>query len=123
MQFKDNDKWKLAMEEEDSLMVNGTWKLEPKPKNQKLVEYKWLFKLKEGISISNSPRFKAKFVAKGYTQREGIDYNEIFSPVVKFKTIRLMLSLVAHFNLELEQLDMKTAFLHGDLDEQIYDST
>ena len=59
-------------------------------------------------------------MAKGFTQREGIDYNKIFSPVVKYKTIRIILALVSFYNLELEQLDIKTAFLHRDLDETIY---
>ncbi|XXG58369.1 hypothetical protein AAC387_Pa04g0693 [Persea americana] len=65
-------------------------------------------------------RFKARLVTKGYTQREGVDFNEVFSSVVKHSSIRVLLAMVAKFNLELEQLDVKTAFLHGELDEQIY---
>ena len=57
---------------------------------------------------------------KGFEQREGIDFNEVFSPVVRHTSIRVMLAIVALFDLELEQLDVKTAFLHGDLDEEIY---
>ena len=68
VQFKDNTKWNQAMEEEiDSLRVNGTWKLIPKPKNQKLVECKQLFKLKGSIFVSDPPRFKARLEVKGYT--------------------------------------------------------
>ena len=59
-------------------------------------------------------------MAKGYSQRQGIDYNEVFSPVVKHTSIRIVLALVANDDMELEQLDVKTAFLHGDLEEQIY---
>jgi len=59
-------------------------------------------------------------VVKGYAQREGIDYNEVFSPVVKHSSIRILLGLVAQFELELDQLDVKTAFLHSNLEEEIY---
>ncbi|GKA76893.1 transposable element [Tanacetum coccineum] len=76
--------------------------------------------MKTGLPGSNIIRFKARLVAKGYSQKDGIDYNEIFSPVVRHTSICVLLSLVAHHNLELKQLDVKTAFLHGDLEEEIY---
>jgi len=64
-------------------------------------------------------RYKARLIAKGYTQWEGIDYNEVFSPVVKHLSIQILLALVAQYELELDQLDVKTAFFHGDLEEKI----
>lgn len=65
-------------------------------------------------------RFRARLVMKGYAQKEGIDFNEIFSPVVRLTTVRVVLAMCAIFDLHLEQLDVKTAFLHGDLEEEIY---
>ncbi|WVZ91577.1 hypothetical protein U9M48_037728 [Paspalum notatum var. saurae] len=90
------------------------------PIDKKSVRCKWIFKRKEGIFPSEPARFKARLVAKGYSQIPGIDFNDIFSPVVKHSSIRMLLSLVAMHDYELEQLDVKTAFLHGELDETIY---
>ena len=75
------------------------------------------FKNKEGILDVEKARYKARLVAKEYTQLEGVDFNEIFSLVVKHCSIRLILALVAHLDLELEQLDVKTTFLHGELEK------
>lgn len=80
----------------------------------------WIFKVKDPVNENEPPGYKARLVAKGCTQREGIDFTEYFSPVVKFKTIRMMLSVVAYYDLELEKLDVTNAFLHGSLDEKIY---
>ena len=95
--------WKNAVEEEmESHRKNITWDLIDRPAKAKLVGCRWLFKLKLGIPGVEDERYKGKLVAKGYSQTEGVDYNEIFSPVVKHVSIRLMLSIVLNLNLELE---------------------
>lgn len=80
----------------------------------------WIFKVNEGLTAFQPRRFKARFVAKRYTQKEGIDFKEVFSPVVRHSSIMVLLALTAEHDLELEQLDVKTAFLHGELQEQIF---
>jgi len=118
---KESKYWLKAVNEEmDSLEKNQTWKLVKLPKHQRVVGCKGIFKKNEGIPGVEGVRYKARLVAKGFTQVEGIDYNEIFSPVVKHCTIRILMAIVNQFNLELEQMDVKTAFLHGDLEETIY---
>ena len=118
---KEGSSWLMAMNEEmQSLEKNETWDLVPLPKGVKPVGCKWVFKKKEGIPGVEPARFKARLVAKGFSQKEGIDYHEVFSPVVKHKSIWVLLAMVSAFNLELEQLDVKTAFLHGSLEEKIY---
>ena len=72
------------------------------------------------MSSSEPPRFKTRLVAKGFSQIPGVDYNDVFSPVVKHSSIRTFFGIVAMRDLELEQLDVKTAFLHGELEEEIY---
>ncbi|KAG8473481.1 hypothetical protein CXB51_035654 [Gossypium anomalum] len=87
---------------------------------KKAVRCKWVFKKKEGTPGVEEPRYKARLVAKGYSQIPGVDFTDVFSPVVKHSSIRALLGIVAMHDLELEQLDVKTAFLHGELEEDIY---
>jgi hypothetical protein len=117
----DSNKWMTAMHDEmESLEKNGTWDLVKLPREKKPIRCKWVFKRKEGVSPNDETRYKARLVAKGYSQIPGIDYNEVFSPVVKHSSIRTLLTIVAMHDLELEKLDVKTAFLHGELEEDIY---
>jgi hypothetical protein len=103
-----------AMHDEmESLEKNGTWNLVQLPKGKKTVCCKWIFERKE-------ESYKARLVAKGYSQIPGIYFNDVFSPVVKHSSIRTLLSIVAMHDYELEQLDVKTAFLYGELEEVIY---
>ena len=107
------------MEEEmDSLMHNQTWDLVRLPESKTTLQNKWVYRLKE--EDGGKQRYKAILVVKGFAQKKGIDFDEIFSPVVKMNSIRTILSLVATEDLHLEQLDVKTTFLHGDLEEEIY---
>ena len=118
---RDKAKWLAAMKEElASLKKNNTWILVEKPFNKRLVGYKWIYKLKDGESADKQPRYKARLVAKGFTQKEGVDFNEVFSPVVKNSSIRLLLAVTTFLDLELDQMDVRTAFLHGNLDEEIF---
>lgn len=113
--------WMGAMSEEmEALRKNSVWELVPKPKGRHIVGSKWVYRKKEAINKIEEPKYKARLVAKGFSQKEGIDYDEIFSPVVRHTSIRVLLAMVAQFDMELEQMDVKTAFLHGDLKELIY---
>ena len=83
----------------------------PKPPGRNIITCKWAFKKKEGMSSAEGVKYKPLFIARGFTQREGVDYNETFSPVVKNTSIRVLLAIVAHQDFALKQLDVKTTFL------------
>ena len=101
LQVKAKDKWELAMDDEmESLMKNQTWYVVELPESKWAVHNKWVYRLKEEYGGTN--RYKKRMVVKGFQQREGIDFNEIFSVVVKLTTIRYVLSIVAAENLYLE---------------------
>jgi hypothetical protein len=117
---EDGNLWKRAMEEEmASLDNNEAWDLVELPTGRKPIGRKWVFKKKLNVE-GKVEKYKAQLVAKGYSQVEGIDFGEIFSPVAKLTSIRLLLSVAAAFDFEIEQMDVKTTFLHGDLEEEIF---
>ena len=102
-----------------SIKENQVWKWLELLKRLKAIGNKWVLTVKrkeDGII----ERYKARLVAKGYTQNEGINYDETFSSIVRFVLIRLILAIVASLDLELHQMDVKTAFLNGGLDKEIY---
>jgi hypothetical protein len=114
------EQWQAAMDEEmSSLLTNKTWTLEKLPPGKAAIPVKWVYKVKRNKDGSIE-RFKARLVAKGFRQKEFIDYDEVFAPVGKYATFRTLMALVAKDNLELHQLDIKTAFLQGYLEEDIY---
>ena len=104
--------------EMDSLQQNQTWDLADFPKGKRALQNKWVYRLKE--EEGGKRRYKSRLVVKGFAQKKGIDFNEIFSPVVKMNSIRTLSSIVVVQDLELEQMDVDTAFLNGDLEDEIY---
>uniref|UniRef100_A0A2N9FUB4 Integrase catalytic domain-containing protein n=1 Tax=Fagus sylvatica TaxID=28930 RepID=A0A2N9FUB4_FAGSY len=112
--------WRKAMEEEmHALDLNHTWDLVHKPAGTSIVGCRWVFTVKQNPNGSVD-RLKARLVAKGFTQTYGLDYTETFSPVAKLNSIRIIISLAANLDWPLHQLDVKNAFLHGDLNETVY---
>ena len=106
-------------EEFNSLQKKNTWELVDLPLGRKLVQCKWVYKTKfsaDGSHLKN----KARLVSKGYSQVHGIDYNETFAPVAKMDSIRLDLAIAASKQWEVHHMDVKCAFLNGDLTEEIY---
>ena len=103
----------------NSMYSNQVWELVDLPEGVKPIGCKWIYKRKRGAD-GKVETYKARLVAKGYTQKEGIDYEETFSPVAMLKSIRILLSIAAHLDYEIWQMDVKTAFLNGRLEKSIY---
>ena len=106
-------------EEYHSLMENNTWDLVPLPKGRIFFRCKWVYRTRYA-SYGSVEIHKAQLVSKGFSQVEGIDYNETFSHIAKMNSLCLVLSLFAPHKWEVHQMDVKYAFLHGDLQEEIY---
>lgn len=114
------DKWIEAMEAEyQSLLHNNTWELVDLPSNKKVIPCKWIYKTKTDED-GNVTRHKARLVVKGYQQKKGIDYHEIYAPVVRYSSIRYLIGLAVKYGLKIHQMDAVTAFLQGDIEEDIY---
>ncbi|KAE8709398.1 Agamous-like MADS-box protein AGL6 [Hibiscus syriacus] len=113
-------KWRDAMDEEiKAIEKNDTWELTSLPKGHKAIGVKWVYKTKQNAK-GEIERHKARLVAKGYSQKAGIDYDEIFAPVARLETIRLIISLAAQNKWKIQQMDVKSAFLNGVLEEELY---
>lgn len=113
-------RWKEAMAQElKALEANGTWTLEHLPPGKTPIGCKWVYKIKRQADGSIE-RFKARLVAKGFTQVEGLDFHETFAPVAKLVSVRCLLTVSLFKKWELHQLDVHNAFLHGDLEEEVY---
>ncbi len=115
--------WNGAMDDEMlSLEENGTWKVIPRllvPRTARILRGKWVYKLKRGLG-GTIQRYKARWVVRGFEQRYGIDFNKTFAAVVKPMTYKALFALAAMNNWEIEQMDVKTAFLYGEIDEEVY---
>ena len=98
---------------------NHTWKLVPRTADMRTIDSKWVFRVKTSAEGENH-RFKARLCARGFLQREGIDYNETFAPVVRYDSLRVLLATIATKDLEVVQFDVQTAFLYGKLDETVF---
>ena len=109
-----------AMQEQmDSLHENYTYEMMELAEGKKAFRSKWVYKLKTREDGS-TPRYKTRIVVKGFQQKKGVDFDDIFAPVVKMTSIRTVLSMAASMNLEIEQLDVKTTLQHDELEKEIY---
>ena len=116
----DAEKWQNAMKSEiDSMHENQVWDLVPLPEGIVPIDCKWIYKRKRGPD-GKVETFKARLVAKGYTQKTGIDYEETFSLITMLKSIRILLAIAAYYDYEIWQIDVKTTFLNGNLEEDIH---
>ena len=114
------NEWLKAMKSKmESMYENQVWNLVDPPEGVKPIECKWIFKRKTDAD-GNVTIHKARLVAKGFRQVQGVDYDETFSPVAMLKSVRILLAIAAYFDYEIWQMDVKTAFLNGNLTEDVY---
>ena len=106
------------IEEYDSILKNDVWTVVPRPHGKSVVTSKWLYKIKHAADGSVE-KFKARFVARGFSQKEGIDYDEIFAHVARYTSIRIIIYLAAVFGWKLHQMDVKTTFLNCEIEQYI----
>ena len=112
--------WKEAINSEiESILQNNTWEIVELPPGSKAIGCTWVFKKKLKL-YGSIDKYKVRLVAKGFTQKKGIDYFDIYSPVFRITTIKILIALASIHNLVIHQIDVKTVFLNGDLDEEIY---
>ena len=107
------------LDEYKSIMKNNVCDIVPKPKGKSIVSSKWLYKIKHAADGSVE-KYKARFMARGFSQKEGIDYDEIFAPVAKYTSIRTFMSLASVLGWKLHQMDVKTAFLNDEVEQEFY---
>ena len=120
MERPESGKWLESVKSEiDSMYTNKVWTLVDIPEDRKAVENKWIFKKKTNTH-GNVSVYKVRLVAKGFRQIQGVDYEEMFSPVAMIKSIRILLAIVAYHDYEIWQMDVKTVFLNGNIEEELY---
>ena len=116
----EKDMWIKAMQEEfDSLKANDTWELVPRPADRDVIDTRWVFRIKRNLDQSVE-KYKDRFVVRSFTQIPGVDYDEIYSPVVSYTANRILIALAAKYNLKIHQMDVKSAFLNGEVDTELY---
>jgi hypothetical protein len=112
--------WKDSMlEEYKSIIKNNVWDIVQRPKDKSVVSSKWMYKIKHEADGSVE-KFKARFVDRGFTQKEGIDYKETFSPVARYTSVRAIISLASVLGWKLHQMDVKTTFLNGNIEQEVF---
>jgi hypothetical protein len=115
MSRSDRPKWEIAMNKElESIKDNNVWELVPRPKHQKVVDSRWVLRVKD------NGLYKARFCAKGYVQQWGVDYVDTFAPVVRYTSVRALFAIAAGLGLQVHQMDVVTAFLYSQLNETVY---
>jgi hypothetical protein len=106
------------IEEYDSILKNDVWAVVPRLHGKSVVTSKWIYKIKHAAD-GNIEKYKARFVARGFSQKERIDYDEIFAPVVRYTSIRIIISLAAVFGWKIHQMDVKIAFLNCEVEQEV----